>query len=108
MSYCGTGLDLRKTMFSFFNFKYDNMYIKNVSHLLDHRKHPKARISRVEHTLDIWFSVRDLAFCRDILGISLPGVPHQPYYMHYARRGDISSFPCDFFFDFFNISFICM
>ena len=75
MSYCGTGLDLRKTMFSFFNFKYDNMYIKNVSHLLDHRKHPKARISRVEHTLDIWFSVRDLAFCRDILGISLPGVP---------------------------------
>ena len=33
MSYCGTGLDLRKIMFSFFNFKYDNMYIKNVSHL---------------------------------------------------------------------------
>ena len=53
MSYCATALDLRKIMFSFFNFKYDNMYIKNVSHLLDHRKHPKARISRVEHTLDI-------------------------------------------------------
>ena len=42
-----------KIMFSFSNFKYDNMYIKNVSHLLDLRKHPKARISSVEHTLDI-------------------------------------------------------
>ena len=53
MSYWGTRLDVRKTVFSFFNFKYDNMYIKNVSHLLDLRKHPKARISSVEHTLDI-------------------------------------------------------
>ena len=53
-------------MFSFFNFKYDGMDIKNVSHLLDHWKHPKSRIRRVEHTLDIEFSVRDLGFCRDI------------------------------------------
>ena len=53
MTYCGTRLDLRKTMFSFFNSKYDNMYIKNVSHLLDLRKDSKPRISSEEHTLDI-------------------------------------------------------
>ena len=53
MSYWGTGFDLRKTMFSFSNFKYDDIHIENVSHLLDHQKHPKSRISRVEHTLDI-------------------------------------------------------